>query len=286
MSYLNRTLRWTSTGLSWEHNVKQVQKLLEDVEMTEANSVSTPITMQMLGALDNEPLEPDEARRYRAAAARLNFLAQDRPDLCVASCVASTTMANPVRGSWASLKRVCGYLQDKRTVSLFFEWQSVPVDERTLILQTDSDWATCPRTRKSRSGGAIWHGAHCVSFWCRTQDRVARSSGEAELKSSCAGLAELLGLRNLLTFLLSGPCKLEHQLDASATKSMLLRQGAGALKHLDLRTLWVQEVVHTENVLITKIPRTSNVADALCSPCRDDSFRTTMGALNLRFPMT
>ena len=132
VSYLNRTLRWTDAGLSWEHSVKQVEKLLEDVGMLEANSVSTPITMQMLAALDNDPLEPDEARKYRGAAARLNFLAQDRPDLCVASCVASTTMASPVKGSWTLVKRVCRYLQDKRAVQLLYSWQDVPIDQRAL----------------------------------------------------------------------------------------------------------------------------------------------------------
>ena len=105
--------------------MKQVHKLLEEVGMSDAKGVRTPITMQMLGQLEDEPLEPDEARKYRAAAARLNFLAQDRPDLCVASCVASTTMAKPVRGSWTLLKRVCRYLQDRRAACLVYPWQHV-----------------------------------------------------------------------------------------------------------------------------------------------------------------
>ena len=151
------------------------------------------------------------------------------------------------------------------------------------MLQTDSDWATCPRTRKSRSGGAIWHGAHCVAFWCRTQDRIARSSGEAELKSSCCGIAELLGMRNLCQFLTGNPCTLTHQLDASAAKSMMLRQGCGNLKHLDLRSLWVQETVLLEHICVQKIPRTSNIADALCSPNKDEDFHRRMRALSLVF---
>ena len=152
-----------------------------------------------------------------------------------------------------------------------------------LILQTDSDWATCPRTRKSRSGGAIWHGAHCVAFWCRTQDRIARSSGEAELKSSCCGIAEILGMRNLCQFLTGNQCNLVHQLDASAAKSMMLRQGCGNLKHLDLRSLWVQETIVPEGIRVQKIPREANIADALCSPNRDDDFSKRMCSLALVF---
>ena len=150
-----------------------------------------------------------------------------------------------------------------------------------LTLQTDSDWATCARTRKSRSGGAIWHGAHCVAFWCRTQDRIARSSAEAELKSSCCGLAELLGMRNLCQFLSGRQCTLTHQLDATAAKSMMLRQGCGNLKHLDLRSLWVQEVILLDNITVQKISRASNIADALCSPNKDEDFHARMKALSL-----
>ena len=190
-------------------------------------------------------------------------------------------MAKPVTESWLLIKRACRYLQNRRSAGLLFRWQELPTRGGTLVLQTDSDWATCPHTRKSRSGGVIWHGCHCVAFWCKTQDRVARSSGEAELKSSCCGIAELLGMRNISTFLTGQKCSLIHQLDASAAKSMLLRQGCGGLKHLDIRTLWVQEAILAEDIDVQKINRTQNTADALCSPNSEKELQTRMQTLGV-----
>ena len=65
----------------------------------------------------------------------------------------------------------------------------------------DSDWASCQSTRRSRSGGVLLYRDCVVSHYCRMQDAVALSSGEAELKSTCKGLAEGLGLQELASFL-------------------------------------------------------------------------------------
>ena len=151
----------------------------------------------------------------------------------------------------------------------------------SLTLVTDSDWATCTATRKSRSGGAIFRGQHCISHWCKTQDRVARSSGEAELKSACKGISELIGLKHVLNFVTGQHVQLEHCIDASATLGMMHRQGCGQLKHLDIRTLWIQEAVVDHKITVTKIPTTENCADALCSLPRTTTWTTAMASMNM-----
>ena len=90
-------------------------------------------------------------------------------------------------------------------------------------------------------------------------------------------------MRNLCQFLTGNRCTLVHQLDASAAKSMMLRQGCGNLKHLDLRSLWVQETIVLEGIRVQKIPREANIADALCSPNRDEDFSNRMCSLALVF---
>ena len=80
-------------------------------------------------------------------------------------------------------------------------------------------------------------------------DRIALSSGEAELKASYKCLAELLEIREVLEFLTSTAPRLQLHLDAQATEGMLLRQGAGRLKHLTVRTLWVQSAILDHDIL-------------------------------------
>ena len=117
------------------------------------------------------------------------------------------------------------YAMSRPQAYLLYEWQWIN-GPRTIGIMTDSDWATCPRTRKSKSGGAVWVGGHCVHHWCRTQDRIARSSGEVELKSACKGMNEGLGLLHLANFLLPAETwRLELSVDASAAIGMVHRQG-------------------------------------------------------------
>ena len=96
---------------------------------------------------------------------------------------------------------------------------------------TDSDWATCPKTRISKSGGTITRGLHLLQHWCKQQDKVALSSGEAELKAACKCIAELLEMREALNFVTGRSAQLSLHLDAQATECILHRQGAGKLKH-------------------------------------------------------
>ena len=148
---------------------------------------------------------------------------------------------------------------------------------------TDSDWATCPETRRSRSGGGVFWGRHCLQHWCKAQDRIARSSGEAEVKACCKAISELLGLRNAIEFLLHKPIRLEMKLDATAAKGIAHRQGAGQLKHLDVRVLWIQECILMDKIQVTKIPREENWADQMCSVPKPRIWWEFMSGMGMTF---
>ena len=123
-----------------------------------------------------------------------------------------------------------------------YHWQAT--DNVELRLLTDSDWAKEARSRKSHSGGALLAGGHTL----RRQPAVALSSGEAEVYSAVCGLSMLTGVSNVLKEMRS-ECwgdPMEHAIDASTCKSILLRRGPGGMKHLDTKQLWVQEGHHGE----------------------------------------
>ena len=50
-------------------------------------------------------MSPVDATLYRRAAARINYVALDRPDLSLASRVASSHMSNPIEGDDQVVKR-------------------------------------------------------------------------------------------------------------------------------------------------------------------------------------
>ena len=109
-------------------------------------------------------------------------------------------------------------------------------------------------------------GSH---FWCHRQDRIALSSADAELKSVCEGMTELLHLKNVITFL-RGVCpSLVSSTDASACRGIILRHGAGPVKHLRILQLWVREAVVDNKIDVQKMRRDDNLANFLCSPGKE-----------------
>ena len=104
------------------------------------------------------------------------------------------------------------------------------------------------------------HGAHCLAHWSRTQSNVALSSGEAELNGALKGGVELLGGRSLLADM-SRSVSLRLKGDSAACKGTLLREGAGKLKHVQVKQLWLQECVGEGTIAIEQVPRERNPAD-------------------------
>ena len=54
---------------------------------------------------DAVPLEGEKVRQFRSAAARCNYLSQDRPDAMLAVKDVCREMAKPTSGSWKRLQR-------------------------------------------------------------------------------------------------------------------------------------------------------------------------------------
>ncbi len=112
---LNRVIRWTPEGITYEADQRHAELIVQDLGLTGAKSVTTPGSKDdnekaRVGNDDGQWLDAKEASRFRGLSARLNFLAQDRPDLMYASKEISRRMAKPGEGDWGLLKRVGRYL--------------------------------------------------------------------------------------------------------------------------------------------------------------------------------
>jgi hypothetical protein len=145
-----------------------------------------------------------------------------------------------------------------------------------------SDWANDESTRRSTSGGIIFHGDHILCHWAKTQSTIALSSGEAELNGLVKAISEVIGVFELLAEIYT-PKKIIINTDASAARGMLLRRGSGKVKHLTAKQLWVQEIVKSYSVDIIKIDRKVNWADVLTHTCSSGDFLDAMLGIGLVF---
>ena len=124
--------------------------------------------------------------------------------------------------------------------------------------------------RRSTSGGVILLGEHLIKSWSSTQKVTALSSGEAEYYAIVKGAAQGIGIRSMLKDFQVNEASnryIEVKEDSSAAKGIAARKGLGKLKHVDIKELWIQEKVHDGDLKITKVPGTTNLADALTQYC-------------------
>ncbi|XP_019168035.1 PREDICTED: uncharacterized protein LOC109163785 [Ipomoea nil] len=127
------------------------------------------------GMVDCKPL----ATPYRSLAGALQYLTVTRPDLSFAVNRVCQHMHSPTTEHWAMLKRVLRYVKGTLHFGLFIR----PSSSVAVHAFSDSDWAGDPTDRKSTSGFAVFLGGNLISWSCRKQRTVARSSTKAEYKA-------------------------------------------------------------------------------------------------------
>ena len=100
LSFLGRTIKLGPDGVTMEGDDKHVQRLQEEWDMQTCSAVSTPYVKpaQAFVASASRELPSKEAALFRRAAARVNYVALDRPDLSFASRVAASKMSTPEKG--------------------------------------------------------------------------------------------------------------------------------------------------------------------------------------------
>ena len=156
----------------------------------------------------------------------------------------------------------------------------------TLVVEsiTDSDWAGCRSTRKSRSSIQLYVSGSMVASMVRSQKSVTLSSGEAEFVCMVSGACEGIYLLDCLRFLLGSSTRvvLRCRSDSAASRGISQRVGCGRVRHLHAGMLWIQESVQSKELEVGCIPGSDNPADVGTKPLGGPRLREllySMGAV-------
>ena len=167
---LNRVIRWTQRGVEYEADPRQCEKLVSECGLEGANPVATPGVRASFEEVErDEPLEPHLFSAFRGSAARANYLAADRIDKQFGAKEVCRWMAKPTQQAWNALKRLCRYLVGLPRLVFRYDFQHA----ESVEVYTDTDWAGCPRTRKSTNGGCIFLGSHDQNLVVYSEQRVS-----------------------------------------------------------------------------------------------------------------
>ena len=128
---------------------------------------------------------------------------------------------------------------------------------------TDSDWASDTITRRSVTGGVIMVAGCKLFSQAKGQDTVSTSSCQAETIAASDFMKEACLIQHVLDFVGFGVLLVVLHMDSSSARSFLHRKGAGSMKHIDVRHMWLQEVSGKGIFISKKVPRDVNIADLL-----------------------
>jgi hypothetical protein len=177
-----------------------VKRVLERFSMSTCSGKSTPHQpgVKLLATSDEEraQAESDMADRgYRSIIGSLLYACLGtRPDIAFAVLALAQFSSMPKLDHWKAAKHILAYLKVTASHGITY----VKTGSVLLLAFSDSDWAGCLNTRKSRSGGVITMNGSWIIGICKLQSSISLSSCEAELIALVEVIKELMWLHNFL----------------------------------------------------------------------------------------
>ena len=278
---LNRSLTWGDEGLLYEGDEQHVATVVGGMGLNgDSKGLGQAAYREDDGEDDTDELDEVAAKRYRSLAMVVNYMSLDRPDLQYAANILGRSMSRPTEKAQMRLKKVARYLVCHPSVEYLYSFGEFN-DEVDLVAWSDSDWAGDRVQRKSTTGGLLEIAGGVVKSWCNRQGSIALSSGEAEFYAAGKAAAEGIGASSLLADL-GWKARPRVCLDAEAAKGIASRRGLGKMCHLEVRYLWLQEVVRSGRLQLKKVRGTDNPADVLTKPLKDDAVFGLLHAVGVR----
>ena len=239
-----------------------IQKLLERYGLCDANSVSTPVDLNVKLVKDDGHSKLVDPVLYQSIIGSLLYAAiATRPDISHAVGMLSKFCSKPSEAHLTAVKRILRYL--KGTVSLTLQYQRQ--EKLTVIGYSDADWANDLDNRHSVTGNVFIMTEGAVNWLSQKQATVALSTAEAEYVALSSAAQEVIWLRRLLS-----------EINVDISKPTIIREdnkGAIAMsrnpighkrtKHIDIRHHFIREQVDSGTVMIEYCPTSDMIADIL-----------------------
>ncbi|XP_019096539.1 PREDICTED: uncharacterized protein LOC109130904 [Camelina sativa] len=196
---------------------------------------------------------------YRHLVGRLIYLLITRPELSYSVQHLSQFMKTPRIDHMEAALRVVRYLKGTPRQGIFLSSNS----DLTLTAYWDSNYNSCPLTRRSLSGYVMFLGGSLISWKTKKQDKVSHSSSEAEYRSMRNALTEVLWLQKLFVDLGCSPtkpihlfCDSEAAIHISSNPVFLERT-----KHIESDCHAVRDVVQDGTLTMVHIGTRDQIAD-------------------------
>ncbi|KAH9705236.1 retrovirus-related pol polyprotein from transposon RE1 [Citrus sinensis] len=238
------------------------------------------------------PLEPNhqlalveglyfsDPAKYRRLVGRLIYLSATRPELSYSVHLLSQFMQQPRERHWDTALQVVRYLKGNTGQGVFLSSDC----DLQLFGWCDSDWASCPLSRRSLSGWFVMIGSSPISWKSKKQHTVARSSAEAEYRAMATITCELKWLKGLLMSLgvdHSQPMHLycDSQAALHLAANLMFHERT---KHIEVDCHFVRDEIQRSNIRPAYVSTHIQLADIFTKALGSKEFQFLLRKLGIR----
>jgi len=226
---------------------------------------------------------------YRSGVGELIYaLVTCRPDISHAVVRCAQNCIHPHEIHFHAVKHILKYLYLTKTDGLYF-WRVHPNDLlpdtgspmlsstahdllmhgrpdhpcTTLHGYVDSDWATCPKTRRSMTGVCIRFAGGTIAYKTKLQPTVAQSSTEAEFMGASDFGKMMLYIRSILwdLGLPQESASYLYEDNDACTAMAMAQKPTPRTRHMDIKFHALCEWVERDLIKLERIDTTINMAD-------------------------
>jgi Reverse transcriptase (RNA-dependent DNA polymerase) len=200
-----------------------------------------------------------DPERYRRLVGRLIYLTITRPELCYAVHTLAQFMQSPLQTHYDAAFRVVRYLKGNPGQGILLRSDN----DLQLYGYCDSDWASCPITRRSLTGYFVMLGQSPISWKTKKQHTVSRSSAEAEYRSMATVTCELTWLKSVLYFL-GVAHKQPMRLFCDSQAAIYIAANPvfhERTKHIEIDCHFVRDQIRSDQISTKHVSSTEQLAD-------------------------
>lgn len=198
---------------------------------------------------------------YQRMLGKLIYLTVTHPDIVYTVHILTQFMQHPCTSHMKAVIHLLRYLVGTQNQGILLATDSTV----ELHVYCDSDWATCPMTRRSTTGFCILLGANPISWKTKKQAVVARSSVKAEYRAMALTSCEVTWLQAMFRDL--GITELPPAIMHCDNKAAIAIATTPVLhektKHVDIDCHFVRDKLNSGTLVTTHVPTHSQIADLL-----------------------
>ena len=239
---------------------KYTHDILQEHGMLKSRPLQLPMDCHLkLTPEKGDPL-PDPSI-YQRLIGKLIYLTITRPDITFTVQLLAQFMHSPTTVHMQAARRLLRYLIGTLSQGILLASSSAA----QLTAYCDSDWASCPMTRKSTTGYCIFLGKSPITWKTKKQSVVSRSSAEAEYRAMAMTTCEVtwisallkdIGVKNLPPTIL----KCDNQAALAIAANPVLHE---KMKHVDIDCHYIRDQIQAGNIVTSQVQSSEQIADIM-----------------------